>query len=309
MNSNRIDLNLLRVFDVILKTRSITVAAATLGLTQSSVSNALGRLRDALGDPLFVRTSEGMIPTPLAEEIARPIQESISRIHRTLECKPGFDPQRADRTFTLFMTEVGQMFTMPRLFRLLAQEAPHVRLHTEQVPPFRMRESAMESGDVDLAVGYFQEFQGPFHRQKLFTESFACACRIGHPIADAPTPDRFLQAEFIAYVPTGSGHAAMEAAINTAYEQQGAQRAIRVKVSHFMGLWTLVAESDLLVVLPRSMAKVLAGMAPLQVIESPIPLPTFEITQHWHERFHHHPANKWLRSRIAFLLGGGIETA
>ncbi|RKE38645.1 LysR family transcriptional regulator [Paraburkholderia sp. BL23I1N1] len=304
MNPNRIDLNLLKVFDAILRTRSVTVAALNLGLTQSTVSNALNRLRDAMGDPLFVRTSEGMMPTTWAEEIAGPIRESLAQIRATLEHKLGFDPAHAERTFTLFMTDVGQFVLLPRLLRLIAQESPLVQIHTDQVPPFRLRESAMENGDVDLAVGYFHEFEGPFHRQRLFTETFVCVSRAGHPrVAGKLSMEQFLKERHLVYLPPGSGHASMEALIDAVFQEHGVQRATMARVAHCLGLWTLIADSDYLAVLPRRLASAFAAMAPLQILEVPIPLPSFEITQHWHERFHHHPGNRWLRNRIASLFG------
>lgn len=307
MNPNRIDLNLLKVFDAILQTRSVTVAASNLGLTQSTLSNALNRLRDALGDPLFVRTSEGMMPTPWAEQIAGPIRESMARIRQTLEQSLGFEPHSAERTFTLFMTDVGQMALLPKLLRLAAEEAPHIRIHTEHIPPLRMRESAMENGYVDLALGYFQEFEGPFHSQRLFTETFVCLVRTGHPkIQDGLTLDQFLHARHLVHLPSGSGHASMEALVDEVFHHHGLQRPIAARVAHSLGLGELIAENDLLVILPRRLAMTFAAMAPLQVLEPPVSLPSFEVAQYWHERFHNDPGNKWLRSRIAALFGSQL---
>ena len=302
MNPNRIDLNLLKVFDAILQTRSVTVAASNLGLTQSTVSNALNRLRDALDDPLFVRTPEGMMPTPRAEQIAAPIRESISRIRQTLEQSLGFEPQSAERTFRLFMSGVGQMILLPKLLRLVGEEAPLVSIRVEPVPPFRMRETAMEAGDVDLAVGYLPEFEGPFRCQSLFREDFVCVVRSGHPqIQGGLTLEQFLQVRHLVHMPAGSGHASTEALVDEVFQKHGLRRPVAVRVGHTMGLWTLVAENDLLAVLPRGLAAAFADMAPLQILEPPIVLPSFDVGQFWHERYHHDPANKWLRSRIAAL--------
>ncbi|WP_166656169.1 LysR family transcriptional regulator [Paraburkholderia sp. BL10I2N1] len=293
----------MKVFDAILQTRSVTIAALNLGLTQSTVSNALNRLRDAMGDPLFVRTSEGMMPTTWAEEIADPIRESLARIDAALEHKLGFDPACAERSFTLFMTDVGQFVLLPRLLRFITQQAPSVRIFTEQLPPFRLREAALESGDVDLAVGYLHGFEGPFHQQRLFTETFVCVARCDHPwIARKLTLEQFLTAQHIIYRPPGSGHALMEASIDAVFQHHGVQRAAMARVAHCLGLWTLIAQGDYIAVLPRSLATAFGELAPLQILAPPVPLPSFEITQHWHSRFHHHPGNQWLRHLIASLF-------
>lgn len=303
LSANRIELNLLRVFDAVLQTRSVTVAAYNLGCTQPAVSNALNRLRDALGDPLFVRTSEGMVPTPWAEQIGGPIREALAQIRDTLEHRLRFDARTAERTFKIFMTDAGQLTMLPELARVAAVEAPHVSIHTVQVPPFRMRESALENGEVDLAVGYFEDFEGPFHRVRLFTEEFVCAVRVGHPRIDGElTLEHFLQARHLVYHPRGCGYAARENLIDGVFQYHGLKRNVAVQVTHFLGAWTMLTQSDLLLVIPRRLAMVCATLAPVQILEPPFPLPSFDVAQYWHERFHNDPGNRWLRNRIAALF-------
>lgn len=304
MNPNRIDLNLFKVFDAILQTQSVTVAASNLGLTQSTVSNALNRLRDALGDPLFVRTTDGMMPTPRAEEIAGPIRETMAQLRQALEHHLGFEPPSAERTFKLFMTDVGQLVLLPKLLRAAAESAPHISIHTVQVPPFRMRESALENGDVDLAVGYFEDFEGPFHRQRLFTEELVCMVRSGHPeINGELSLEQFLRAKHLVYLPAGSGYAARENLIDGVFQYHGLRRHVAVRVAHFLGVWNMVSDGEFLVVLPRRLAELCATMAPMQIVKAPIPLPSFDVAQYWHVRFHHDPGSKWLRGQIAALYG------
>src|SRR5918994_6067164 len=180
MNANRLDLNLLRVFQAILDTRSVTAAASSLGLTQSAVSNQLARLRDAFDDPLFVRTTEGMVPTPRALAIADPVRKSLVAIRLCLEEQLGFDPATSDRTFKIFMSDVGQLIFLPRLLERIAKVAPAVSIHTVQVPQSKMRDMALESGEVDLAAGYFENFDGSFRQQLLFEEHYVGMVRAGH---------------------------------------------------------------------------------------------------------------------------------
>ena len=192
MNFNTLDLNLLVVFDAILRTRSVTLAGENVHLSQSAMSNALKRLRRSFNDPLFVRTSMGMLPTPYAEQISKPIQDALAQIKATIEAKNVFDPAKSERTFRIYMTDVGQMVLLPDLLERIPKEAPHVNLQTVQVP-MHHREEAMESGEVDLAVGYLIPFEGHFYRQKLFTETYVCMVRAGHPtIGDQITLREFL---------------------------------------------------------------------------------------------------------------------
>ncbi len=304
MNPNRIDLNLLKVFDAILQTSSVTIAASNLGLTQSAVSNALSRLRDALGDPLFVRTSEGMVPTPRASEIAVPIRQGLATIRQTLENYAGFDPATAERTFRLFMTDVGQMVLLPSLIDQIRAAAPGVDIQTAQVPPFRLREAAMESGDVDIAVGYFLDFEGPFHCQRLFSQSFVCVVRSDHPrIQGGMDIDEFLRADHLVYLPSGGGHGYQENLVERFFLEHGIQRRVAIRVAHFLGIWKILEHSDLVLTIPCRLAHVCAGMIGAQVLDPPVELPSFDVTQYWHERFHHDPANRWLRQQIATLYG------
>lgn len=302
ITANRIELNLLRVFDAVLQTRSVTMAAYNLGCTQPAVSNALNRLRDALGDPLFVRTSEGMMPTPWAEQIGEPIREAMAQIRETLEHRLQFEPRTAERVFKIFMTDAGQFLLFPELARVATAEAPRLSIHTVQVPPFRMRESALENGEVDLAIGYFEDFEGPFHRVRLFTEEFVCVVRAGHPaIHGELTLEQFLHARHLVYHPRGCGYAARENMIEGVFQYHGLKRNVAMQITHFLGAWTLVAQSDLLLVIPRRLANACATIVPVQILKPPIALPAFDVAQYWHERFHNDPGNRWLRNRVASL--------
>jgi DNA-binding transcriptional LysR family regulator len=303
MNANRLDLNLLRVFGAILDTRSVTIAASTLGLTQSAVSNQLARLREAFDDPLFVRTSEGMVPTPRALAIADPIRKSLVAIRFCLEEQIGFDPAASDRTFRIYMSDVGQMVFLPRLLERLARVAPHVNIETVQVPAGRMRDMALESGEVDLAMGYFENFEGAFRQQMLFEERYVGMVRRGHPtIADALPLQTFLETPQLVYQPRGGGHGAQENAVDQAFAAAGAPRRVAVRAAHAMGVTYILSTTDLLVVVPSRLAAACRELAEVSVLPLPVEIPRFQVKQHWHERFHLDPGNAWLRSVVAELF-------
>jgi DNA-binding transcriptional LysR family regulator len=303
VNPNRLDLNLLRVFDAILETRSVTVAASTLNLTQSAVSNQLARLRDAFDDPLFVRTSEGMVPTPRAMAMADQIRKSLVAIRLCLEEQLGFDPATSDRTFKVFMSDVGQLVFLPRLLERITRVAPLVSIHTVQVPPSRLRDLALESGEVDLAAGYFEDFDGSFRQQMLFEESYVGMVRRGHPtIRDTLSLETFLGTPQLVYKPTGGGHGLQASAVDQAFALADVPRRVTVRAAHSMGMTSVVSSTDLLVIVPGRLAAACSELAEVNILALPIEIPKFQVKLHWHERFHHDPGNRWLRGLFAELF-------
>jgi DNA-binding transcriptional LysR family regulator len=301
---NRLDLNLLRVFDAIYQTRSVTIAASNLHLTQPAVSKHLNRLREVLEDPLFVRTSDGMAPTPRAEGIAGPIRKALSEVRNTIELQLGFDAGKSDRTFRVFMNDLGQAVLLPKLLELISREAPNVNIQTVQVPSVRMRGIALESGDVDLAVGYFEEFEGSIHCQVLFEEHYVGMVRAQHPaIRDSISFEQFLRTPHLVYQPSGGGHGSQENAVDKAFWSAGVERRVAVRVAHTMGISSIVSSTDLLVVVPHRLARACDDLIDVTILELPIEIPRFNVSQYWHERFHADPANRWLRGLFVRLYG------
>ena len=301
---NNFDLNLLRVFDAILQTRSVTTAASNLHLTQPAVSKQLNRLRELLEDPLFVRTNDGMAPTPRAEALAGPIRQALSEVRNAIEQQLGFDPGTSDRTFRIFMNDVGQMALLPRVLAVIVKEAPLVNIQTVQIPTQRMRSVGLESGDVDLAVGYFEEFDGSMHRQVLFEEHYVGMVRAGHPtIRDVLTFEQFLQTPHLVYQPSGGGHGSQENFVDKAFWQAGVERRVAVRLGHAVGISAMVSHTDWLVIVPQMLAQACANLVDISILDLPIEIPRFQIAQYWHDRFHTDPGSRWLRSVFARLYG------
>ncbi len=304
MSFNNFDLNLLRVFDAILQTRSVTTAAANLHLTQPAVSKQLNRLREMLEDPLFVRTNEGMAPTPRAEALAGPIRQALHEVRHAIEQQLGFDPGTSDRTFRIFMNDAGQMALLPRVLALIVKEAPLVNIQTVQIPTLRMRSVGLESGDVDLAVGYFEEFDGSMHCQVLFEEHYVGMVRTGHPsVHDALSFDQFLKSPHLVYQPSGGGHGSQESFVDRAFWQAGVERRVAVRLAHAVGISAMVSHTDLLVIVPHKLAQACANLVDVKILDLPIDIPRFQIAQYWHDRYHTDPGSRWLRSVFARLYG------
>src|SRR6202790_2489177 len=279
MSFNNFDLNLLRVFDAILQTRSVTTAASNLHLTQPAVSKQLNRLRELLEDPLFVRTNEGMAPTPRAEALSGPIRQALSEVRNAIEQQLGFDPSTSDRTFRIFMNDVGQMALLPRVLELIVKEAPSVNIQTVQIPTLRMRSVGLESGDVDLAVGYFEEFDGSMHCQVLFEEHYTGMVRAGHPtIRDGLSFDQFIKTPHLVYQPSGGGHGSQENFVDRAFWQAGVQRRRAQGPAHGLGIFALVSHTDLLVIVPTMLAQACANLVDVTILDLPIEIPRFNIS-------------------------------
>jgi DNA-binding transcriptional LysR family regulator len=299
-----LDLNLLRVFDAIYTTHSVTIASSTLHLTQPAVSKQLNRLREIFEDPLFVRTIEGMAPTPRAEALAGPIHRALTDVRSAFDSQVGFDPSGSERTFRIFMNDAGQMALLPRVLATLAAEAPKVNIETVQMPTARMRGVGLESGDVDLAVGYFENFDGSIHCQVLFEEQYVGMVRENHPhIHDTLSFEQFLHASHLVYQPAGGGHASQESFVDKAFWAAGVHRRVAVRLAHAVGISSMVSNTDHLVVIPHRLALACARLVPVHILELPIEIPHFKVTQYWHDRFHADPGNQWLRNLFRRLHG------
>ncbi len=177
----KVDLNLLLVFEALFQARNVTQAGALVGISQPATSFALSKLRQLLNDPLFVRTPQGMQPTPQALVLAKPIQQALGLIRNDVLQRTEFDLLTTTRRFTIAMTDVAEMVFLPRLLRLLKQEAPLANLKTVIMSSAEL-EIALEAGSVDLAIGLFPDLKrASFYQQRIFQHPFVCIVRSDHP--------------------------------------------------------------------------------------------------------------------------------
>ncbi len=293
-----LDINLLVIFDTILSERNISLAAERLELAQPTVSNALNRLRRITGDQLFVRTSRGMEPTPHAERIAQPLRQVLATLRSTLKAPRGFEPAAAERTFTLFLTDLGEAYFLPRLLTRLRTLAPGVKLVTLPIPD-RNPQSALENGEVDIAIGNLPKLRTGFYQQRLFREHYICIARADHPLFEGRmTVEKFGRASHAVVLPQGTGHGIVEQTM----QKLGLQDRIMLRVQNFLVLPTIVANTDLVAIVPHSVARELSAEQSFKLVVPPIGLPEFDIKQCWHKRFHTDAGNQWLRSQIAELF-------
>lgn len=294
---NTLDVRLLAVFDEIYKTRSVTRAADGLGLGQPAVSIALAKLREHFVDPLFVRTSQGMEPTPLAEGLLHPVREALDALERVSGHRNVFDPAASDRTFRICMTDISQLVLLPGLWERLRVAAPGIRI---EIAPLSADTGRMlEAGDADLALGFMPQLEAGFYQQALFRQSYVCMLSAGHPrIGESITLAQFEAEDHAVVSSSGTGHLIVDREI----ARQGIARRIALRIPNFLGVAFVIEHTDLLVTIPRRLGEVLEGRGHFRVLPVPFTLPAYAVKQHWHERYHHDPGNRWLRSVISELL-------
>lgn len=289
-----LDLNLLRVLVQVHADRSVSVAAAHLGLSQPAVSRALVRLRAQLGDRLFVPTARGMQATPLAEQVAPQVAAALACIGETLASGLHFDAATSQRQFTLAMTDIGEVHFLPTLMRSLRRLAPGVAIATLRQTAVNLR-LEMEQGRVDLALGHLPDLTTDFHQRLLFQQRYVCLFRKGHPLATAADPlQAYADAEHALVLSPGTGHGRADAFIDKA----GVQRRVRLRVPHFGALADVLESSDLVATVPEVFARRSAQRFQLDHRPHPVDLPPIEIRAFWHAKLHQDPANRWLRGLL-----------
>jgi len=302
VNINSIDLNLFLVFQAIYATRSVTLAGERLGMTQSAVSNALKRMRERFNDALFVRTADGMVPTPAAERLIVPIDEGLAFLTQAVDQGRSFDAQASSRTFRIAVNDIGQLVMMPELLSVARGLAPGVRFETVDVSMSEARQRMLH-GQIDIALGSW-ELMGPsFYQQRLFDETFVVLMSKASPwgARSSIQLDGYLAAEHIAYRPQGTTDSQLQQTLDRAGALD--RRQVVLTAAHSLGLSSIVAASGLLLTAPARLAKAMvASRTDLHAVDAPFEVVPFEIRQQWHERFHQDSGNRWLRELIFGLF-------
>lgn len=291
-----LDVRWLRLFEQVHATRSITRSAELLGQSQPTVSIWLGKLRERLGDALFVRTPDGMLPTPRAQALIGPVREALRALSEIAAPQAPFEPATSTRPWRICMTDASHATVLPRLLARLRERAPRAPVNAVRIDD--ATGAALQSGAADIAVGYIPGLDTGFYQQALFTQDWVCLAgptntRIGATL----TLRGYREAEHVATA-AGTGAADLEAALVRAR----IERRVMLSLPGFLGLAAIVSASDLVATLPRTIGELLARNAGLRVLACPFRVPPFTVKQHWHARFHQDPANRWLREQVAALL-------
>ena len=294
MELKDIDLNLLVLMQQMFKARSVSRVAEQLGLSQPAVSNALARLRKLLGDPLFVRTPAGMLPTPLAQQFAAPLAQALATLHAALNQRAAFAPTHSERLFTIGMTDIGEIYFLPTLMDALARAAPGVALSTVRNTAVNLKEE-MEAGHVDLAIGLLPQLKGGFFQRRLFMQRYVCLFRKGHALDKRRVSLReFSAAEHVVVVSPGTGHGKVDEVL----ERAGIRRTVRLTVPHFVAVGHILRTTDMVATVPERLAQALVEPFGLAYARHPAAVPQIAIKVFWHAKVHKDPASQWLRTLV-----------
>lgn len=292
VNLSAFDLNLLVVFDALMRERSVTRAGASVGLSQPAVSHALSRLRHLLGDELFVRTPTGMMPTPRAEMFAEPLANALSELRLALE-PVVFDPAASTQHFRLALNNYAAVLIGPALADTVLRAAPAVRLELRPRGTLDLAEQ-LDRGDLDMALGIFESTAARFATAPLLSDEIVIVMRKDHPAAR-----RELSPEIFA----GLGQLEVTSSLDDTgfidrwLADQGLARHIAMKAP-FISTAEILVRSHLIVNMSRRIAQDLARRYPLVIREPPYRSPPVRLTMLWQRRLDGHPAHKWLRQAV-----------
>lgn len=295
--NEHLDLNLLRVFLAIWDLRSLTAAGARLGLTQPAISHALRRLRERFGDPLFVRVANRMLPTDAAVRLHGPLDQAFELLNRTLQSGVVFDPSVTERTFRVAMSDIAEVYILPRLISELSRISPFVRVHIVPLFPDSVV-SSMRSGEIDLAIGAISAPEKDLISIDTFNDRYICLVRANHPIVRSKlTRSNFSKLRFFFARTTSSVYQLAERWL----ADEDARPRIAVR-GHFTTAPEIVRHSDLAAIFPRLLALDLHRAKDFRLLDLPFELPPIEVRVHRHSRFANDTGINWMCQTSAAIL-------
>ena len=294
MNLSKVDLNLFIVFDAIYTEANLTRAGQIVGITQPAVSNALSRLRETFNDPLFVRTAQGMVPTPMAQNIIGPVRNALQLLRVSVQESRIFNPLQANKTFRISMTDLIEAVILPPLFQRLRRQAPAVQIESFLA---KRRETTKElaAGRFDFAVDAPLNTDPQVRHVKLLEDRYVCAMRKGHPLAkDKISLDDYLSLTHIHISSRRSGLGLVDLALG----KMGIQRKIALRSQHYLMASQVMQQTDMAMTVPESFAH----RHGLHAVDLPVnDVPAQETHLYWHESTDQDPANRWMREQLIEL--------
>jgi DNA-binding transcriptional LysR family regulator len=307
VNVDRFDLNLLIYLDVLLRERSVTKAAQALGITQPAMSNGLKRLRELFGDPVLVRTSDGMSATERALELQPLVRNILAAVDSAVQPTGIFESLISSRVYRIMVSDYAEATLVPAMVKRLRSEAPGVIL--DFLTPSDVTYKDVEQGKVDMAINRFDELPQSFHQKTLWRDDFSCLVNPKNPVLNNFCLEGYLSANHIWVSKTGMGvgtgvnptrdKAVQLGWVDEALERAGHKRNISVFTRHYQMPALLAANNDLIATLPTRIARMQARSGELTMVEPPYEIPPFELKMAWSPLVHHNPPHKWMRALIA----------
>jgi DNA-binding transcriptional LysR family regulator len=298
MNVMSFDLNLLLVFDALMTERSVTAAAAKVGLSQPAMSNALARLRDRLGDRLFVRGQKRMVPTPRALELAPDIEAALHHLRIAVQGRE-FTPTSSTVRFRLATTDEIELFLLPTVIKKLSVLAPGISVSCARLQGlFRVPETDLQSGALDFAFGSFPNpapVESSLFAHTLYEAKFVCIVRAGHPVTKKGLSfAEFCKLKHVVTFYPGAGPGLLDRIL----AEKGYKRNIVLSLPHWLSVPFAVAETDLIASLPDSVARAMSPSLRLRRMKLPVTIPPLQMSLVWHTRTHEDAAHRWFRELV-----------
>ncbi|MEK1940947.1 MAG: LysR family transcriptional regulator [Pseudomonas sp.] len=293
MNLSKVDLNLFIVFDAIYTEANLTRAGQIVGITQPAVSNALARLRETFNDPLFVRTAQGMVPTPMAQNIIGPVRNALALLRVSVQESRTFNPLQANKTYRISMTDLTEEIILPPLFQRLRRQAPSVQIESFLS---KRRETTKElaAGRLDFAVDAPLNTDPQVRHVKLLSDRYVCAIRKGHPLAkEKLTLDEYMSLTHIHISSRRSGLGYVDLTLG----KMGIQRKIALRSQHYLMASMVMQKTDMAMTVPERFAR----SHDLHYVGVPVEVPAVETHLYWHESTDQDPANRWMREQMIEL--------
>lgn len=294
--TQQVDLNLLRLFDAVYRTRSVSRAALALNMSQPAASQGLTRLRLQLRDALFVRAGGGVRPTPRAERLAAAVQQALRTVEAALNENEAFDPATATMTMRLHLSDIGEARFLPELLATLHQRAPNARVQSMPMPHEQIA-AALDGALLDFAIGYLPSVTGT-RRVELLRDRYAVLVREGHPLLRGSRLSDLKKLEVVAV----RSHAETLRIVQLLGLKQ------RLVSAHFLALPAIVRHTDLGVVMPRAIARGFAEAGGFAIVEAGLPKSDFTVSLHWSARVENDPAHRWMRALLVELFSRSRAT-
>lgn len=302
MDLAKTDLNLLVYLDVLLREANVTRAAQQLGISQPAMSNSLRRLRQAFGDPLLVRTSDGMAPTERALALQPQVRDVLSRVERFVQPVHAFDPMTSEQVFRLMCSDYAEVTLLPDLLTVLRREAPNVTL--DIMTPSDVTFHDVERGKIDLVINRFDELPNSFHQTVLWQDSFSC---IIADDSDAPLDlQHYLAARHVWVSKTGMGvGVGVDPAdvqrlgwVDAALATIGEKRNIAVFTRHYLVAMQHALQQQLVATVPSKAARLMADTPGARILPPPFEIAPIDLTMAWSPLLHNNPGHRWIRQRF-----------
>ena len=294
MKLSDVDLNLFVVLDAIYTEGNLTRAGEIIGITQPAVSNSLSRLRTLFDDPLFVRTSEGMTPTPVAQNIIGSVRQSLELMRSSIQESEHFIPEESTKRFRVSMSDLGQAIWLPHLAQKLHEQAPKAAIECYQV---RRRELTIElaSGNLDIAIDVPLAPDPQIKQLALRTSPMVCVIRADHPLkSETPSLKEYLDLEHIHISSRRGGLGSIDLGLG----KLGLKRNIVLRTQHYLSTPIIIANSNLAMTVPMSFANFLLALGNVRVLKLPLETPDIETHLYWHETTDKDQANAWFRQFV-----------